>query len=253
MLHVIPSYAVNREDLEFLKKGASVHLPEVQPSHRMELLARALGARTYAALRARPSDASSLVPTDIPTALGYAKQRGIAVEPLDIHLALAFTILRRTARLLPDLHDVGYGRGCCQPARSEFAELRRTTPPAQFHAVVRERTDAIFDERRSALFESRQAHQTLRAIAFCASVRPTKAVGARAQSSYGLKHVAERLSYGLGDGVVLPAGYVANTDLIAAAVHGGLPIRHFERGSPNVGVGIFRRSMDLLRKERRAA
>ena len=76
------------------------------------------------------------------------------------------------------------------------------------------------------------------AINFLLQCRP---VASARLSSYGLKHAAERWGgrYGM-------ASYIANGELIAAAIFLGLPIARVDPTSPNVAVAVGRQDLARL-------
>src|SRR5262249_43487705 len=95
-----------------------------------------------------------------------------------------------------------------------------------------------FERARSQFSAARVAT----AIAFLRQCRPIKTPSL---CSYGLKHAAE--SWGERNGL---EGYVANGELIAAAVYLGLTLKPFEYDCPNVKIGISRKDVRRLRRRR---
>ncbi|HEY5230871.1 MAG TPA: hypothetical protein VIJ11_08280, partial [Galbitalea sp.] len=71
------------------------------------------------------------------------------------------------------------------------------------------------------------------------NVEPRRTINSYA-GSYGLKHIAEQA---LGE-------YVANGELIAAAIIAGYPYRREADGSPNARFGMSERSINALRNTR---
>ena len=108
-----------------------------------------------------------------------------------------------------------------------------------------------FEESRVDLLDSNQAEQTLRAMALFSSLTPTKTVGQRSRSSYGIKHVAERMTFDLGDGVILAPGYVSNVDAIIAALDRDFKVKHHGGNSPNVDIGISVASLRAAQAEQK--
>lgn len=247
MLRVKIQYTVDSHSLDTIKKGASKHLSDIQPALRMEICARALGFNTWAAMKASDISRRSL---DMGAARTFAASRNVDVDPLSLHLTMADATLLRIAMMYPELHLHGVHDGYFAPSREERIKLvANTDRGAMFKAVMAARKSG-FDEARAALLNSNQAGQVLRAMALFSSLRPTKTVGQKSRSSYGMKHVAEGMFFDLCDDVTLSPGYVSNVDAIIAALDGNFPIRHEGGTSPNVSIGITVASQRAAERER---
>lgn len=242
MLRVQIHYTVDPQHLDAVKTGASRHLPDVPPALRMEVCARALGFNTWAAMRVSARSCRQL---DLEAAIDFAASRNLAFDPLSLHLAMADATLFRIATLSPEFHWHGIHEEYFSPSREEARALRATVPVGAIFQEVNRIRRSKFEESRSQLFSSHQAGQVLRALALFSALAPTKTVGARSRSSYGIKHVAERQSYDIGNGLILKPAYVSNVDAIIAALEFGFPIKHHGGTSPNVSIGI---SVGSLRK-----
>lgn len=119
----------------------------------------------------------------------------------------------------PELNRNGFGAG----AYGRSLEERRADARA-WRVELRSRAERV-DEVRQWLVDNIDPRQT---------INPD--VG-----SYGLKHTAERI---LGE-------YVANGELIAAAIIAGYPYRREGGGSPNARFGMSSRSVAALRRAAR--
>jgi hypothetical protein len=249
MLRVQIQYTVDPQHLDAVKTGASRHLAAVPPALRMEVCARALGFNTWAAMRV---SALSRRPLDLDAAVNFAAGRNLAFDPLSLHLAMADATLIRIATLSPELHWHGIHEEYFSPSREEAQALRATVPAGAFFQEANRIRRSKFEESRSQLFSSHQADQVLRALALFSALAPTKTVGARSRSSYGIKHVAERQSYDIGNGLILRPAYVSNVDAIIAALEFGFPVKHHGGKSPNVSIGISVASLRKIEAEQNA-
>ena len=80
------------------------------------------------------------------------------------------------------------------------------------------------------------------AIEWLRQFATTKRITDNSPSSYYLKHVAEPFS---------SRGYIANGDMIAAVIHLGLPWKRYCFRSPNISVGLSKRSIAEFLKSNR--
>lgn len=247
MLRVQIHYTVDPRHLDAFKRGASRHLPAISPSLRMEICARALGYNTWAAMQASGRSRRSL---EFGEVLNFGASRGITLDPLSVHLAMADATLFRIATLKPELHWDGVHEGYFSPSHEEARAIRASVPAGKFFEEVKKERLSKFEDSRGQLFESNQAPQVLRAMALFSTLAPTKTIGARSPSSYFMKHVAEQIAFDIGDGVVLEPNYVSNADAIVAALDHDFPIKHHGGSSPNVSIGITVASLRVAKEER---
>lgn len=251
------SYHFNGDDLPLLKQAAELHLRHVSPTQRLELVARWSGFSTLAGLRttlgssARSDVTFTLDPV---AAQSFAEMRDIAFDANQLHQVLASTAQAKVARETPLLHNWGYGRGCLHPTREEYREITRDLPFNERWAAVNRAIDDDLTTRRAELLEIRGADEFLRALAFASCIQSIKTPNRR-QSSYGLKHIAEKLDYSLNGGAYLPRYYVANSAMIAAAIYAGFTPHNPENiggefnSSPNPAFNMSERSVKALRAE----
>ena len=245
MLRATITYTVDPGHLDTLKVGASRYLPEIQPGLRTEILARALGFNSWAAVRASGETRRTLC---IPAALAFAKERGLEIQPVDLHYTMAQATLLRIAGMTPLLHSDGYGSEYISPGRDVIAE--GISPGTQaYRERCRELIDAEFSRNRSELLSEKHGRGILCAMGVFSSLARTKTVGVRAPSSYTMKHVCERMFYDIGDDIMIPPSYVSNTEAIVAALDQGFPI-DCNRYTLNVAIGIGWKSIKKVRAAR---
>lgn len=236
-------YTVDPNRLDTVKTSASRYLSSVPPGLRVEVLARGLGFNTWASMKVSTCCRKHL---NVSLATDFAASRGISVEPLDLHLTMAGASLLRVAAMTPELHLLGTSISYFSLSSEEMRAIWETHPASEAVRQVETTRLAKFEEKRALLFENKQAEQTLRALALFSALKPTKTVGAKARSSYGIKHLAEAQAYDLGDGIVLRPDYVSNVDVMVAALDGGFPTKHHGGSSPNVSIGIAVASLGLI-------
>ena len=235
MTRVQIHYTVDPHHLDAVKKAASKHLAEISPSLRMEILSRALGFNTWAAMKASKITRQEI---DVDTALAFAGSRAVAINPLSLHLTMAEATLLRVAMQFPELHLHGVHEGYFTPSAEQRSAIKAAAHAGTFFEEMHKYRQSGFEESRSKLLNSNQAEQTLRAMALFSSLTPTKTVGQRSRSSYGIKHVAEHMAVDLGGGVILAPDYVSNVDAIIAALDRDFKVKHHGGNSPNVDIGI---------------
>jgi hypothetical protein len=248
MTRVQIHYTVDPHHLDAVKKAASKHLAEISPSLRMEILSRALGFNTWAAMKVSKVTRQEL---NVDAALAFAGSREVAINPLSLHLTMAEATLLRVAKQYPELHLHGVHEGYFTPSGEQKSAIKAAALAGTFFEEMHKYRRSGFEESRVDLLDSNQAEQTLRAMALFSSLTPTKTVGQRSRSSYGIKHVAERMTFDLGDGVILAPGYVSNVDAIIAALDRDFKVKHHGGNSPNVDIGISVASLRAAQAEQK--
>ena len=226
--------AVTRTALDALKLDLAHALPDVKSSHRCEALARALGFATYAAARAGTEGGSDAGrrEADGCTFAAYLAEHGFAIDTVPLHLGIGRAAMAEVLAAEPNLTMEGMGVGDRERVgdRWETGEERR----------------ARFDSSRALLLTDDGVEQFLRALACVWRIAPTKQFTGR-HSSYGLKHLAEKLPCTYPDGQRLGPDHVANGALIAAALHAGFRAKTYTdpvgRMSLNVSFNMSLRSV----------
>jgi hypothetical protein len=196
-------------DIDLIKRELACLLPNVKSSHRVEAMARGLGWRTNAALRAELQIHRLERSVDDDVFTNYLKEHGFTDSPFG---ALAKAVVRCKfageraaikAVLDREPHLAKWG----------FGIPREPQKPHQQR--IRE-----FEENRSALLGPSGVDEFLRACEFLSFFQRRRTINPRV-SSYGLKSSAERFHRDRG----ATDSYVSNGALICAAVHLGFDIR----------------------------
>lgn len=245
-------------DLPLLKAAAELHLRSISPTHRLEIVARGCGFKTLASLKAslvKSGGAEVEFDLDSTAATAFAEERGYDFSAHDLYAVLASAARPKVAREHPLLHNWGYGLGCLQPKREERQSIIAGLPLAERWNAVQNAIQKDLDERREDLLQINPQREFLQALSFTGCIQPLKNPNTR-RTSYGLKHIAENLTFSLPEQVQLSEDYVSNTDLIAAALYSGFKayspkyVQGYLNSSPNPEFNMSERSIKSLVEER---
>lgn len=222
MINSTLRYRLVSNSLDILKEAASNQLREIPPARRIEAVSRAIGYKSYAALRVanRQDLTVNVEATDVAAAL---KLENFEVEPLLFHLTMA----NYSARIaISEYSELNINGMAVVVPRDRTAEI----PFSQRSAARQELYLQKKKEDQTALL--RADSEVLRAMALCSNIIP---IGKRSNymGSYRLKHTAENLSYKLDDGVILQKSYVSNGAMLAAAIAAGFRLYRPEFDSLN--------------------
>lgn len=251
-------------DLPLIKKAAELHVRDIPPTHRLEILARGCGFNSMAALKSSLTGASGTdanFELDFDSASAFAHQRGYNFQPTCLYRILSSATVPKVARENPSIHNWGFGIGCLEPKREERQKIISGLPIEKRRQAVQNAIQSDLLERRKGLLEIKHRPEVLQALAFVSCIQPLKNPNMR-RTSYGLKHIAENLEFSLPGSVTVAESYVSNTNLIAAALYSGFRAHspEYERGyfnsSPNPEFNMSERSIKPLaeaRRERRFA
>ena len=212
-------------DIERIKQELAALLPEVKSSHRVEAMARGLGWKTNAALRAELAGTEMERLVDDRAFTDYLKDHGFAEAWFgslsEAVVRCKFSAERDAIKLVlaQEATLTRYGLGVFEPWRK--------TP---------EQREAELIKGREAMLLPYHMGEFIRARDFLSQFAHRATINTKI-SSYGLKHQAEQFYRERGAG----ASYVSNGLLIAAAVHLGFKIKqvgdspnpYFNLGSKN--------------------
>jgi hypothetical protein len=195
-------------DIERMKADLRTALPSVKSSHRVEALARGLGWRTNAAMRAALAGGPIEIVADDNAFRDYLREHAFDSPEHCLARVLAKIGIQRAMDLESNLTHFGYG---VFGERKTSAEERRIK----------------FAENRARMLDDYSVDEFICAVAFLSRYGRRKTIN-RKSSSYGLKHDAERHGN----------HYVANGMLIAAALALGFSAQPTHPGSPNAWFNI---------------
>jgi hypothetical protein len=222
------------EQIDSIKADLTKYYLEIKSSHRVEALARALGFKTYAALRARnlfkyPIDTQ----VNWPAFRDYLKDKGFNPTAKPLYLAGgrdAIRLMLNVPILEPSLTREGIGIDINRP---------KGETPQQF--------SMRFHDARMAMLLDSSVEEFLRSYTFVSRIKPTRTITTKS-NAYNLKHIAEKVDLIYPDGEVSLAKYVHTGNLIAAALHAGFRYRKYK--SPHtVNFNMLQRSIVTLDQE----
>jgi hypothetical protein len=187
--------SVTSAGLELLKADLTRALPQIKSSHRCEAVARGLGFRTYAALRAASQSPDPIIATANGAAFSaYLLAHGFRVLASPFYRAIGRACVRDGLERTPKLTMFGIGVG--PPERKPDGKWEN----------LQERNMRVVESRRILLGE---IESFLLSLAFLTRVQSTKTIR-RGTNSYWLKHVAENYACTYPEGEQLRPQYVSN-------------------------------------------
>ncbi|MGY3610885.1 MULTISPECIES: hypothetical protein [unclassified Bradyrhizobium] len=152
-------------DVEYMKAVLRTVLPDVKSSHRIEALARGLGWRTNAAMRAALAAGSVEVGADEGAFLGYLREHSFVAPPDCLTRWLAKSGVRRAMDLEPALSRFGY-----RSARDRGETVQEA--------------DARFQTSRAEMLDDQAIAEFIRAVGFLSKDPRRKTIN-RTRGSYG--------------------------------------------------------------------
>lgn len=217
---------VHQSDIDQIKFDLCKTLSSIKSSHRVEAIARGLGFRSNAALRAALKINAIIVSADQSAFVSYLHSHGFEDSGIGFMRACAKIAIQQTMLKLPDVTYFGMGM-------------------RQLKNKMDEDQQCEFQERRELMLSDSAAGEFLLAYAFVSKLTKRKTLN-RAFTSYGLKHEAERyFSLHIRERQ-FGHGYIANGVLIAAAAFAEFQVKVTDPGSPNVYFNIATPSLQAL-------
>lgn len=219
-MFAFPIHIAFAEQIDSMKADLTKSFPHIKSSHRVEALARALGFKTYAALRAR-----DLFWSPVDTELNweafssYLKEKGFQPTAKPLYLAAARAAIRlilEMPELEPTLTREGIGISTTHhkgESTQEYVERFR-----------RARMDLLLDN---------SIEEFLRSYCLVSRISHTRTI-TKKRGAYKLKHIAENISFTYPDGEESPADYVCTGSLICAALHAGFRYKHQYGDAPHL-------------------
>ena len=225
------------EDVSELKIILKNKFPDIKSSHLTEAIARGLGFNSHAGLLHQANLHGKVVIVSNGRAFcEFLEPRHCAVTGASFYVAVAQIAIRI---ILRDNQKIGLdGYGCGRPKRRPDGKWEN----------ARE-LYARFLAERSELDTGHSALGFLRSLTLLQLVPTIKTISTKI-GSYGIKHIAEKLTCSFPTGEELGPAYVSNAELILAAFHLGLRFRteidHLGYDSPNLWFNLSARSLTDL-------
>ena len=230
-MFTFPIHIAFAEQIDSMKADLTKYLPDIKSSHRVEALARALGFKTYAALRARDLFKSPIyIEIDWLAFSNYLKGKGFLPTAKPLYLAAGRASIRlilETPGLEPNLTREGLG--------INTEHHKGETAQEYVERFRRAREDMLLD---SSVVEF------LRSYSLVSRIPHTKTITTK-RGAYGLKHIAENASFFYPDGEESRADYVCTGSLICAALHAGFYYKSYP-DSQSVHFNMLQRAIDDL-------
>ena len=222
---------VTADLIDDMKSDLRMALPGAGSCHRTEALARGLGWKTYAAMKAslRAGPAERGIEPD--TFAAYLSAHGAAATGEHLVQAVLRAQIRAVLAAQAQLTHAGFG--IPRDSRLSVAEWR-----------------AKFDRERASMLGDEAVSEFRRACSYLALLTTTKAPN-RSHTSYGIKHAAERHHRRQASGDRMANVYVSNGMLLAAAFHQGLRVSRVAWDSQNAYLNISSRAFRELDSDRR--
>lgn len=199
------SIPVTLSAVDTMKLSLTKALPDVKSSHRCEALARGLGYRTYASLKADARSGKDAI-ADGAAFTTYLAQHDFHGPGAALYRAVAKAALQQVAERYPTLTAGGFGIGEWQPGDTAAGRRKQ------------------FDDDRAELVSDHRVDPFLASLAFVSRVERTRTIRP-ATNSYWLKHIAENYECSFPGGEPLGPVYVPNGMLIAAAIQAGFDVK----------------------------
>lgn len=217
-----------QEQIDSMKADLTTYYPDIKSSHRVEALARALGFKTYAALRANDLFSSPIQgEIDWFAFSSYLQEKGFQPTAKPLYLASGRAAIKLIMGEYPNLTYEGVG------INTEHHKGETT----------QEYVERFRREREAMLLDS-CVEEFLRAYSVVSRISKTRTI-TKKRGSYGLKHIAEKALLVYPDGEESAPSYVCNGSLIFAALNAGCYLKEIE-GTQNAYFNMLQKSIDDL-------
>ena len=200
---------ISLREIEYIKDALRKALPDVKSSHRVEAMARGLGWRTHAAMRAALIGGFVEAKADEDTFVAYLRQHSFYAPRDCLTRALAKAGIRRAMDIEPWLTRVGY---------STFREpnLHRMGPRSvtpEYRLLVAAERRAMFTKLRAAMLDDLAVDGFVSAVTYLSRFRRRETINSKRSSSRinqdAQKFTKERIENGMLIAAALALGFTA--------------------------------------------
>lgn len=225
------------DQIDSMKADLTKYFPDIKSSHRVEALARSLGFRTYAALRAVDLFYDGPIRADVNWSAfnDYLEERGFHATAKPLFLAAG----RASIRLTLGMKDWDYQNLTHEGFYIDTSRHKGETPQTRAERFRKAREDMLSDS---------SVEEFLRSYIVVSRIPHTRTVTTK-RGAYSLKHIAENASLTFPDGEVSPPKYVCTGSLIFAALSAGFWFKPSIDGSQNVNFNMLQSAIDDLECE----
>ncbi len=208
------------EQIDSMKADLTKQLPHIKSSHRVEALARGLGFKTYAALRAVDlfHDGPILADVSWTAFSSYLKEKGFEVTAKPLYLAIGRACIR-LALGMPDYQSL---------AQQIYAENSKRD--------------------QGGILSDSSVEEFLRAYSLVSKIPHTRGV-TKKRNAYNLKHLAEKTILTYPDGEESPPDYVATGSLVLAALSAGFWFKPLSGDLYGLHFNMLQSAIDYLECE----
>ena len=222
---------VTADLIDDMKSDLRRALPGAGSCHRTEALARGLGWKTYAAMKASLRAGPAERDIDPAAFAAYLSAQGAAATGEHLVQVVMRSQIRAVLAAQDRLTHAGFD--IPRDSRLSVAEWR-----------------AKFDRERAFMLGDEAVLEFRRACSFLVLLTTTKTPN-RSHTSYGIKHAAERHHRRQASGDRMVNVYVSNGMLLTAAFHLGLRVSRIAWDSQNAYLNVSSRALRELDSDRK--
>ncbi len=227
----LPITIAFQDQIDSMKTDLTKSYPDIKSSHRVEALARALGFKTYASLRARDLFYDPIeTEVDWVSFYGYLKERGFNPSSKPLYISAGRAIIKlilEVPNLEPNLTYEGIG------VNTEYHKGE----------TVQKYRQRFFQSKKDLLSDS-AVEEFIRSYILVSRIPKTRTI-TKNRGAYSIKHIAEKMEFSYPDGECSKPKYVGMGALICASLHSGFRYKSYPN-SQNVHFNMLQKSIDNL-------
>ena len=216
-LHILIAFT---EQIDSMKADLTNYLPHIKSSHRVEALARGLGFKTYATLRAVDLfwDGPFWAEVNWSAFNDYLKEKGFNSTAKPLYLAA--------------------GRAC----------IRLSMGFRDYQSLARHVYAERHEQGRENILSDTAIEEFLRAYSIVSKIPGTRTI-TKKRSAYDLKNIIEEVSFTYPDGEVSPPSSVASGSVVLAALGARFWFRPLSGELPNIHFNMLQSAIGDLERE----
>ncbi len=217
-----------------MKADLTKYFPDIKSSHRVEALARALGFKTYASLRAADLFFDGPIHADVnwPAFNNYLSEKGFHPTAKPLFLAAG----RASIRLTLGMRDWNYQNLTLEGFGINKSYHEGETPHAHAERFKKAREDMLSDS---------SVEEFLRSYSVVSRIPKTRTI-TKKRGAYNLKHIAEKASILYPDGEISPPQYICTGSVIFAALSAGFWFKPPTRITQSVNFNMLQSAIEDL-------
>lgn len=222
------------EQIDWMKADLTKYFPDIKSSHRVEALARALGFKTYASLRAVDLFFDGPIHADVDWAAfnDYLSEKGFRPTAKPLFLAAG----RASIRLTLSMKDWDYQNLTREGFGINKSHHEGETPQARAERFRKAREDMLSDS---------SVEEFLRSYSVVSRIPKTRTI-TKKRGAYNLKHIAEKATIFYPDGETSPPQYVCTGSVIFAALSAGFWFKPPTEDTQSVNFNMLQSAIEDL-------